>query len=166
MVKINYSLYTERRLTERLLRYWREQSIGKPFPSEHDLEPDELARDWDNCFLVQRRDIEHVEDYNYTYLGRNIVQAYLGRLHAEHNVFMIGPNARMIRASFKRVIITRAPVREEGELVTVSGQRVKYRQVMLPIGTPEGRLEAIFGGLCFHFFDPEPPVNGGDINLP
>ena len=155
-VKIATALHAERRMTDRLMRYWREKSVGKPFPSEHDLDPDELARDWDNCFLVQRRDIDNVEDYNYTYLGRNIMQAYNGRLHDEHNAFMIGPNARMINASFNRVIITRAPVREEGELVMFAGQRVKYRQVMLPIGTPDGTLEAIFGGLSFKFFDPEP----------
>ena len=156
MADIAYSLYTERRLTDRLLRYWREHSTGKPFPSEHDLDPDALARDWEHCFLVQVRDITHVQDYNYTYLGARIIEAYRGGLHDEHNAFMIGPNASMVNKSFGRVMITRAPVIEEGELVTFSGRIVKYRQCMLPIGTEAGVLEAIFGGLSFKFFDPEP----------
>jgi hypothetical protein len=156
MVKPDDSPHAERRLTGRLLHYWRQKSIGKPFPSEHDLDPDALGQDWDHCFLVQVRDIEHVQDYNYTYLGRNIMEAYRDRLHDEHNAFMIGPNASMVSKSFGRVMITRAPVLEEGELVTISGRIVKYRQCMLPVGRQDGVLEAIFGGLSFKFFNPEP----------
>jgi hypothetical protein len=47
-------------------------------------------------------------------------------------------------------------VLEEGELVTISGRIVKYRQCMLPVGRQDGVLEAIFGGLSFKFFNPEP----------
>lgn len=155
MVKVDYASFTERRLTERLHHYWLEKSAGKPFPSENDIDPDELIRDWEHCFLVQVRDIVNVQDYNYTFLGAKIMEAYRGNLKDQHNEFMVGPNAHNVSKSFGRVMTTRAPVMEEGELVTLSGNMIKYRQCMLPLGTPEGVLEAIFGGLSFKYFDPD-----------
>ncbi|MBN8543840.1 MAG: PAS domain-containing protein [Alphaproteobacteria bacterium] len=155
MVKVNYQSYDERRLTQRLYRYWQEKSAGRPFPAENDIDPDELGADWENCFLVQVRDIVNVTDYNYTFLGANIMEAYRGNLKDQHNEFMVGPNAHKVSKSFGRVLTTRAPVMEEGELVTLSGHMIKYRQCMLPLGTADGVVEAVFGGLSFKYFDPE-----------
>lgn len=155
MVKVDYASFDERRLTQRLHRYWSAKCDGRPFPCENDIDPDELAHDWESCFLVQVRDIVNVQDYNYTFLGSKIMEAYRGNLKDDHNEFMVGPNAHKVSKSFGRVLATRAPVMEEGELVTLSGHLVKYRQCMLPLGTPEGVLEAVFGGLSFKYFDPD-----------
>jgi hypothetical protein len=154
MAKVNYQSFEERRLTQRLYRYWQEKSAGRPFPCENDIDPDELGEDWENCFLVQVRDIVNVQDYNYTYLGPKIMEAYRGHLKDEHNEFMVGPNAHSVSKSFGRVLASRAPVMEEGELTTLSGHKIKYRQCMLPIGTEDGVVEAVFGGLTFKYFEP------------
>jgi hypothetical protein len=139
--------YGERRLTLRLFRYWQELRGMRNMPVETDIDPEELGEDWDHCFLLQSRDVANIQDYNFTYLGSNIMHAYFDRELDEHNEFMVGPNAYRLSTHFDRVLETRAPVLDEGEFLTVQGRRVLFRQVLLPLGTEDKGIEAIFGGM-------------------
>ena len=141
--------YGERRLTLRLLRYWQELRGNRAMPIETDIDPDRLGADWDYCFLLQSRDVANIQDYNFTYLGAKIMKAYFDKAIDEHNQFMVGPNAYRLSGHFSRVIETAAPVVDEGEFATLHGRRVLYRQVLLPLGTHQGKVEAIFGGMNY-----------------
>lgn len=141
--------YGERRLGLRLLRYWQEKCRMRNMPEENDLDPEELGEDWEFCFLLQSRDVANVQDYNFTYLGAKIMNAYFDKAIDEHNQFMVGPNAFRLSNHFNRVLETCAPVLDEGEFQTLHGRRVLYRQVLLPLGSPDKPVEAIFGGMNY-----------------
>jgi len=69
-------LEKERRLNEALRNYWEALRGSRPFPSEDDLDFDQIQFLWDECFLLQSRDIRATKDYNFTYLGKTIQMAY------------------------------------------------------------------------------------------
>ena len=144
--------YGERRLGLRLLRYWHEKRGTRPMPVENDIDPEELGRDWEFCFLLQSRDVANIQDYNFTYLGQKIMKAYFDKAIDEHNQFMVGPNAFRLSNHFGRVLETKAPVLDEGDFDTVQGRKVLYRQVLLPLGDT-GAVEAIFGGMNYKIVD-------------
>mgnify|MGYP003387188149 FL=1 len=141
--------YGERRLGLRLLRYWQEKRGLRVLPIENDIDPEELGRDWDYCFLLQSRDVANIEDYNFTYLGNKIMKAYFDKRIDEHNQFMVGPNAFRLSKHFTQVLETKQPVLDEGEFETLQGRRVLYRQVLLPLGNLDKGIEAIFGGMNY-----------------
>lgn len=141
--------YGERRLTLRLLRYWQECRGLRDMPIENDIDPEHLGADWDFCFLLQSRDVANVQDYNFTYLGEKILNAYFDKALDAHNQVMVGPNAYRLSTHFARVLETTALVVDEGEFMTLAGRRVLYRQVLLPLGEPNKGVEAIFGGMNY-----------------
>jgi hypothetical protein len=145
--------YGERRLGLRLLRYWQEKRGLRVLPLENDIDPEELGADWDFCFLLQSRDVANIEDYNFTYLGNKIMKAYFDKRIDEHNQFMVGPNASRLSKHFMQVLETKQPVLDEGEFVTVQGRRVLYRQVLLPLGSLDKGIEAIFGGMNYKILE-------------
>jgi hypothetical protein len=137
----------------RLLRYWQEKRGLRVLPLENDIDPEELGADWDFCFLLQSRDVANIEDYNFTYLGNKIMKAYFDKRIDEHNQFMVGPNAFRLSKHFMQVLETKQPVLDEGEFVTVQGRRVLYRQVLLPLGSLDKGIEAIFGGMNYKILE-------------
>lgn len=141
--------YGERRLTLRLLRYWQELRGIRPMPEEAEIDPDALGEDWGFCFLLQSRDVANIQDYNFTYLGENILQAYFDQGIDQHNEFLIGPNAYRLGTHFGRVLDTAAPVIDEGEFRTLLGRRVLFRQVLLPLGNENIAVDSIFGGMNY-----------------
>ena len=145
--------YGERRLSVRLMRYWDEARAGRALPIENDIDPEILGVDWGYCFLLQARDVANIQDYNFTYLGENIMKAYFDTALDAHNQFMVGPNAFRLSTHFTRVLDSKAPVLDEGEFATMHGRRVLYRQVLLPLGPTADVVEAIFGGMNYKIVD-------------
>lgn len=139
----------ERRITQRVLRYWEQVCRGRPMPEESDIDPDALGDDWPHCFLLQTRDIEHVEQFNFTYLGDGILQAYKRARIDPDNLFLVGPNAFHLAPHFRKVVETASPLIEESDFIADTGVRVFYRQCLLPIGAPGKGVEAIFGVMLF-----------------
>lgn len=141
--------YGERRLTLRLLRYWQEKRGMHTMPIEADIDPDTLGDDWHYCFLLQARDVTNVQDYNFTYLGSKILEAYADGAMDAHNECMIGPNAYRLSSHFTKVIESEAPILDEGEFLNLHNRQVHYRQILLPLGTDGKSVEAIFGGMNY-----------------
>jgi hypothetical protein len=69
-------LVIERRITRRVYNYWHSICRGRLMPEEADIDPDALEDDWRHCFLLQTRDMDHIEQFNFTYLGEGILAAY------------------------------------------------------------------------------------------
>lgn len=106
--------YGERRLSERLLRYWNEKRGQRNYAIENDIDPEELGVDWDYCFLLQARDVANIQDYNFTYLGQKIMTAYFDQGIDAHNQFMVGPNAFRLSKHFNEVLENKEPVMDAG----------------------------------------------------
>jgi hypothetical protein len=141
--------YGERRFTHRLLRYWEELCNGRSIPLETDLDPDVLGNDWEQCFLLQSRDVANIQDYNFTYLGKRILDAYSDGSLDAHNEAMISPNAYRLSTHFMQVLETKAPLIDHGTFINLRGRRVAFRQILLPLGTDGKPVEAIFGGMNY-----------------
>lgn len=137
----------ERRVAAQLLEYWNTTRGERAFPNENDIDPDALSDIWDNCFMVQARDIEQSADYNYSYLGNNIIKAYRGEVMDTECLPMIGTNAGLLGSSFEVVLENKSPMEEDGEFLSLDGNRVQFRQCLLPLGDETGQITAVFGGL-------------------
>lgn len=143
--------YGERRLAQRLLRYWHECRGDRPMPEENDIDPDVLGADWERCFVLQTRDLTNTTDYNFTYLGSAIVNAYRDNQLDSDSKFLVSTNASQLSGRFARVLQTKMPVLEDGEFTTASGRRVLYRQCIVPLGNEARGVEAFLGGMGFKF---------------
>lgn len=140
----------ERRINVRLVAYWERIRAGREMPSENDIDPEDLADLWDYCFLIQVRDLAK-DDYNYTYLGAAIVEAYRNGLSQDDPGKVVSLNANTLAPNYTRVIDTRRPVMDEGEFLNPHGDTVKFRQCLLPLGHGN-TVESIFGGMRFKIF--------------
>ena len=143
------SVMTERRITKRVFDYWEKICAGRSMPEEGDISPDALGDDWPHCFLLQTRDIEHIDQFNFTYLGEGITAAYKAAGVDTDNLFLIGPNAFYLAPHFLYVVSTGQPLIESNHFFATDGSKVLYRQCLLPIGSKLNSVEAIFGAMLF-----------------
>lgn len=148
------SLIVERRITKRVYDYWSSLCRGREMPEESDIDPDQLGSDWPYCYLLQTRDIDHIEQFNFTYLGDGISKAYQRAGIDPGNLELIGPNAFYLAPRFKQVVKTREPVIESSHLFATDGTKILYRQCLLPVGT-KNKVEAIFGAVQFRVANPD-----------
>ena len=140
----------ERRLTLRLLAYWEKIRAGRIMPLESDIDPEDLTELWPYCFLLHAKDLTQT-DYNFTYLGDAVADAYKGSFGHAQTAADLGLNAASITQGAHKVVTTAKPFVEEGEFITLSGEVVKFRQCLLPLG--EGQtVSGIFGGMRFKTF--------------
>ncbi|MDE3015758.1 MAG: PAS domain-containing protein [Pseudomonadota bacterium] len=144
----------ERRITLRLLAYWEKMRGDRAMPTEDDINSAEIRDLWGSCFLVRVSDLDR-RDYNYTYLGQEIMEAYRSGLASGDPANMISPNARKLSTGYNKVIITGKPVLEEGEFRNLNNDVVKYRQCLLPLGKGN-EVSAVFGGMRFKIFPGDP----------
>ena len=100
-------------------------------------------------FLLQTRDIEHIEQFNFTYLGEGITTAYTQAGIDPNNLFLVGPNAFYLAPHFKQVIESRLPIVESSFFMAEDGRKILYRQCLLPIGSKAKKVESIFGAMLF-----------------
>jgi hypothetical protein len=143
--------HPERRLNGKLHDYWHEIAAGRTMPEEVDMDMEILANLWPKCFLIQTFDITERRDMNYTYLGRDIIDAYHDDSLKEARHLMVSPKAIHLLASFRQVMSSHAPLIAQGEFTSASARQVRYRQSMLPLGK-EGVVQAIFGGFSFKIY--------------
>lgn len=144
----------ERRISLILLQYWNQLRGNRPFPNEDEIEPEQLASIWEHCFVLQLRDLFSMDDYNYTYLGPEIVRPYREGILDPSTTIMVSPKANQIAASFKQVAETLDPLLDEGECLSLKGDIVRFRQCMMPIGAANGRVHAVLGGAWYKLFKP------------
>lgn len=139
----------ERRITIRMLSYWERLRGARPMPTEEDIDPDDLHDLWDCCFLLHVKDMNK-PDYNYTYLGDEILRTLQeGTENESENSH--SPEIRILSKAYPQVVATRKPVLEEDELTTAGGTLLKYRQCLLPLGEGDEVL-AILGAVRFKVF--------------
>lgn len=140
----------ERRITLRLMAYWEKLRKDRPMPVEDDINPDDLEGLWDYCFLIHVKDLEK-QDYNYTYLGLALQEAYEGNVASDGGDSLASLNASKLAGSFGKVIELGLPVLDEGQFINLHNDKVLYRQCLLPLGE-NGQVDAIFGGMRFKIY--------------
>ena len=143
------SLMMERRITLRLLGYWEKLRGMRAMPTVTDVVADDIQDLWDNCLLVQVSDAD-TSDYQYTYLGSAISDAYrTGSEDGEGGQPALATAS--LAAGYRKVVETGKPLLDEGEFYNPNNHLVKYRLCLLPLGEGE-RVQAIFGGMRFKIY--------------
>jgi len=100
---------SERRITRRIIDYWQEIGAQKDMPDESQIDSDMLGNDWRHCFLLQTRDLRHIEQFNFTYLGEGIPDAYKPRVLRRIISALSAPRRSIWRHIFSTLRITRNP---------------------------------------------------------
>lgn len=151
MAGVNRGMDTERRQSLRLIHYWDHLRGNRIMPVEDDLDTDhEAIHDiWDHCFIVQMRDLINKE-FNYTYLGPAIVDAYQEQLKGFNHEKMVSLSASKLISAYREVMVTKRPVIHSGEIDNGRGSMLKFRQSLLPLGKND--VEVIFGHVTFQVF--------------
>lgn len=143
---------SERRLAMRVIHYWDHLRGDRRMPHEDDLDMDHEALDdiWEQCFVVQLRDVNTGRpEYNYTHLGTGIVAAYEQELAGTDVNGMVSLNASKLGGAYQEVIDSVSPVLHSGEFDNGSGQLIKFRQCLLPLGHDD-EVEVILGYLNYY----------------
>ena len=148
----------ERRINQRVFNYWAQLCVNRPMPQESEIDPEALGEDWRHCFLLQVRDVENIDAFNFSYLGEGIIEAYASAGIERDNLHMIGPNAFYLAHQFRRIIAEKAPLLDDGHFSARDGHRIRYRQCLLPLGVGK-QVEGIFGAILF-----TPDVKEGHSN--
>ncbi len=141
----------ERRVTNRLLTYWRDLPKNGQLPHENAIDPEALQDIWESCFLIHAYDIGKGSDYNYTFLGSNIMRAYGTDLTRNDAPPLASPSAEKLAVLYTQVLATRAPVINEDQFVNAAGKEIRYRQCLLPFGSGD-TVTSIFGGMRYKLF--------------
>ncbi len=143
----------ERRASGRLRQYWEQLRGDADFPGEEAIDPQALRDFWDNCFLIQRRDIELVPFYNYTYIGGAIIRAYEAGVIPMGIPGLVTLDPSSLSGEYQRVIATRQPVDTEGIWQIDRESELRFRQTMIPLGNQEGEMIAILGQMNFRIYE-------------
>ncbi len=141
----------EKRINELLYAYWDNMRGSRPYPSESEIDPDELEEIWDSVFLVQLKPGDQV-GFRYAYLGNSLLEAY-GEDDTDSKILeqLISPDSPPLVKKFQEVEKAGQPVVDEGEFKNRKNMLVKYRSVMLPLGS-KSRVEFIIGGMKWKSF--------------
>lgn len=145
----------DRRITNKLLHYWENLKDDRAFPSIRKINPKskEIADIWNSCFIVEASNKSRKEDYSYKYIGMNIIKAYGKDLTG----FKVEDVATMepghLADVYEKVLATKRPYYDEGEIQAPGNRIIKYRQILLPLGNDGVNIDSILGGMSYKVFD-------------
>lgn len=140
----------ERRISQLLTEYWHRIKGTHILPSERDIEADALSEIWDFCFIIQVRDTgKGIEtSHNYSYLGEHLEPIVVSPPGGGEGFLMTLPAEKLVEY-YTEMCLTSMPITEEVDVFEKHGMRMKYRQFVAPLGTPEGKIQGFFGGLRY-----------------
>lgn len=143
---------SERRLTHRLVDYWQQIKGDRPFPMVNDIDPDEIADMWEYCYLIQiskSTDFSREHAYSLTFLGRAL-QSFRQQGDSAHEAaFLMTLPPDKLDTIYTEMLMTRLPIVENVDDFYTPIGVIKYRQAICPIGTEDGQIRGIFGGMRF-----------------
>lgn len=141
---------TEQRITDSLRTYWESLQEGRKFPSENDIDSDDITEIWENCFLVR---VDSSEKFAYEFWGKSIIEAYaddnVGEQVIEDQLY---PESPGIIDKFQEVIEAQEPIFYEGAFINKNNADIKFRKILLPLGK-DGVITHIIGGMRWKAMD-------------
>jgi hypothetical protein len=134
------------RYHERLQDYWEQLRGSRAFPSENEINPDDLLDIWPSCFLISIDDVTRRLGYRYSYLGESLIEAYGDDISNPDVALKLvsSVDAPMV-SKFDEVRKTRQPVIDESQFVNLKLLNIRYRTCLLPLGIGEREITHIIG---------------------
>lgn len=145
---------SSRRITSILKNYWNYVKEQRTFPSEDEIKQNDIPEIWDNCFIVRADNTCYsTDDYKYIYMGQNVKKAFGEDLTGMTIEKMHAPEAVHLAQKYEKVLASKAPIYDSGQLHLDSGKTVLYRQILLPLGENGITIKAILGGISYKICD-------------
>lgn len=141
-----------RRITDIIYSAWDEARGGKAFPTSKQMGNKELPLVWNNCFTIKVMDILTEPHYTYSYIGKNIVEAYGEDLTGIQLETLVSPDAKRLLKQYNKLVEKGEPLVDEGDFVNTRGQTIKYRQCLVPLGDDGMVITDILGGMRYKIF--------------
>lgn len=131
---------------ERLMSYWDALRKNRAFPSEAEIEPDDIADIWPSCFLISIDDVTRRVGYRYSYLGTDLIEAYGDDVkNPDVALRLISTSSLPMVKKFDDVLAGKKAVFDESDFVNLMGLHIKYRTCMLPLGVNDQNVSHILG---------------------
>jgi hypothetical protein len=137
----------ERRLSLRLLAYWRDLAGDQAFPRLDDVDGGAIPDMWPNCFILNCRAVSEP------------VFAEIGSAFAEWSAAELGgkPVSTALRNNllsvatqfYGQVIRKRVPITLGGEFVDSQGRSIQYRSILCPLSDDRETIDHLLGGANF-----------------
>jgi hypothetical protein len=133
------------RLTDALWNYWNALCLksGKEMPLESQIDPDQLEGFWEDCFLIESTN----HGYAFNYMGENLIEAYGKDLDNETMTKTMLPKNHPVARRYDIVTVQRKPMHDSSEFINSSGQKIYFRQLLLPFADSEGKIKYVLGGM-------------------
>ncbi len=126
----------ERSLVVTLLCHWASLTASSDLPSIERLDPHALPIDWRNCVLLRR---DGSDDWHFEYQGDAFVDFSFPPKQATRAKENPMPEARL-SDWIDLALGSTSPVTVGGGFQHGSGQRVRFRSLLLPFGDDGGRI--------------------------
>jgi PAS domain len=137
------SIRSSKRGHEQLVTYWHRIKGLALYPSESQVNPDDLEEHWNNMFLLEV-DQENPGNFRYQYVGPSIVEAYgvdpTGKAHNSNAV----PNVRSMLELGAKVAISGSVGMDESWFLNSKSQKIMYRCSLVPLCSPGDRANVHF----------------------
>ena len=143
----------ERRTSLILLQYWNALRNDRDFPKPDEVDPAQLSLVWPHCFMIEIKKSKKSTDYDFTYLGPDLLHAYNSGPLDKFNGKMVSPDAKLTAHLFEEVMASKDPMLDEGEYKNPSGSLVLFRQALMPLGAKSKSVDAILGGAWYKLQD-------------
>jgi hypothetical protein len=148
----------ERRLVDRLRRYWTEISIHRGFVRLDDIDPWMIGDDWKDCLLVELR--SPLKFSNLLAVGENLVSGsdrqMQGAVIADYPAnSLVG----LITSRLPEVLSRRGSLVDEGAACH-EGREILYRCTLLPLSSGGTDIDHVLAAANYKFSElPQPSVS-------
>lgn len=143
----------EKRLTQRLTRYWDSLKKDNPMPPFQKFNVSAIDDVWDYCLLIAVSSAAgQTPNYNYYRLGKKVQDLYGSDVSGQP----VRPeqsksrNASIIKR-IGEVLANPTPLYDDGQFVNAKHKVVKYRSCLLPFGQ-NGEVTHVVVGLSWREF--------------
>jgi hypothetical protein len=150
----------ERRLVERVLRYWTDLATRRGFPRRDDIEPWIVGDDWTNCLLVAVR--SPIDRSHFVSVGENLTPAGT-QLPNGTSVARCPANmlASALLSLLPQVLSARRCLIAEG-MARHQGTAILYRSALLPLSEDGAVIDHALGAANYRSMSadeaPAPPI--------
>lgn len=142
--RTGFRISRERRITEQLLLYWDSLRRGRVMPSREMVNANDLGRLWDDCLMIRICN-DDSKAHIYEYIGDNIQGMFGGDVHKGDAL----PFSDMLDKHYEKVVQSKKPLVQESCFDNLKGEKICYRQILLPLSENGGDVDFILGGMRY-----------------
>lgn len=133
----------ERRLSLRLLSYWRDQAAGRPYPRLDDIAGTAIPDMWPHCFVL---DCQGPGEPIFGYIGAALGEWAGTSLDGKPVSALAKNNLIGISLGFYgQVLRKKVPITMGGEFTDAQGRMIQYRSILCPLSENGDTIDHLLG---------------------